>query len=110
MVERTREGEELWRRVGLEELRAALAEVKRSLRRFERTLEDLPPCSTCARTMLLEHIHTAGRELTGRVTGVALLAESLREAVAEAERVHATLSRETRKPCRCASGICTCHE
>lgn len=40
--------EELWRRVGLVELRQALGRAQTLIQRFEETLKKLPSCDECA--------------------------------------------------------------
>ena len=104
------DSEDLWRRVGLDELRQALGRVHGLTERFEQALHTLPPCNACARVNLLEQIHTAGRHLSGEVTSLAVLATTLKQAVAAAEQTQAELAANAPDPCRCSFGQCTCHE
>lgn len=102
--------EDLWRRVGLDELRQALVRAQGLMERFEQALRMLPPCNTCARVNLLEQIHTTGRHLSGEVTTLSILAGTLKQAVAAAEQTQAELVADAPEPCHCSSGQCTCHE
>ncbi|MBI4597862.1 MAG: hypothetical protein HY737_05620 [Candidatus Omnitrophica bacterium] len=102
--------EDLWRRVGLDELRQALVRVQGLAAAFENALQTLPPCTACARVALLERIDAAGRDLSGEVTGLSVLASTLKQAVAAAEQTQTELAANALAPCRCSSGECTCHD
>ena len=102
--------EDLWRRVGLHELRQALVRTQGLMQEFEQALRTLPPCNACARVNLLEHIHAAGRHLSGEVASLSALAGTLKQAVAAAEQIQTELAANAPAPCRCSSGQCTCHE
>ena len=104
------ESEDLWRRVGLEELRRTLAQVSDLIKDFERALRALPSCNQCARVALLEQIRGAGEALGRQTISLAMLAESLEGAVAAAEQTKAAFTANAPEPCRCPSGPCTCHE
>lgn len=101
--------EDIWRRVGLEELRHALVRARGLMERFEQALRTLPPCNTCARASLLEQIDTAGRHLSGEAASLSVLASTLKQAVASAEQTQAALVVNAPDPCHCSSGQCTCH-
>jgi hypothetical protein len=107
---RVLDSDDLWRRVGLGELRNALQRVERLTRTFEQALRALPPCNTCARGSLLEQIHTVGSHLDRELVGVTVLANSLKEAVAAAEPTREALAAGAPAPCQCGRGPCTCHE
>jgi hypothetical protein len=100
---------ELWKRVGLEELRATLTRVRGLTEQFEGILRTLPPCTTCARASLLRQIETGSRQLGGEAISLAVLAQSLQEAVAAAENVHDELQTTASSPCACPSNRCICH-
>ncbi|MBI3996446.1 MAG: hypothetical protein HY352_02180 [Candidatus Omnitrophica bacterium] len=102
--------EDLWRRVGLDELRQALVRTRGLMEQFEQALRMLPPCNACARVALLERIDAAGQGLSGEIIGLSVLASTLKQAVAAAEHTQAELGANTPEPCRCSSGQCTCHE
>ena len=102
--------EELWKRVGLHELRDTLEQVTILMNRFEQALQALPPCNHCAQAALLEQVHRTGNQLSGQVVSLTVLAETLKQAVAVSERAHEMLSASQLTPCRCPSGPCTCHE
>lgn len=104
------DSDDLWRRVGLGELRQALQRVTHLTRTFEEVLRELPPCNTCARGSLLEQIHAAGSHLGRELVGLTVLAKSLKEAVAAAEQTQAELVAHAPKPCRCTTGPCACHD
>ena len=104
------DGEEFWRRVGLDELRHALARVHGLTARFEEVVRTLPPCNACARAHLLEQIDTVCRHLGSEATVLAVLAATLTQAVAAAEQTRAELVAKAPDPCQCPSGPCTCHE
>jgi hypothetical protein len=103
------DSEEIWRRVGLEALRQALTQVSGLVKDFERILGSLPSCNQCARLALLEHIQTAGTQLSRQAVSLTVLAESLKGAVAAAERTGVELAEHCPDPCRCPAGRCTCH-
>lgn len=102
--------DDLWRRVGLEELRQALERVTALANEFAGALKALPPCNACARVSLLEQIHTSGRHLSGEAGSLSVLAGALKQAVAAAEQTQAELVANAPSPCRCSSGQCTCHD
>jgi hypothetical protein len=104
------DSDDLWRRVGLGELRNALKQVERLTQTFEQALRALPPCNTCARGSLLQQIHTASSHLGRELVGVTMLASALKEAVVAAEQTHAELVAHAPNPCRCATGPCACHD
>lgn len=101
--------EELWKNIGLEELRSALGRVDVSFRRFEKALAALPACNECAKTALLSEIETSGTELGGEVVGLLSLAGTLKAAVAAVEKTHAEFLQNCPEPCRCSGPTCTCH-
>ena len=102
--------EDLWRRVGLDELRQTLVRAQGLMERFEQALRTLPPCNTCARVSLLEQIHSAGRHRSGEAGSLSVLAGVLTQAVAAAEQTQTELAANAPPPCRCSSGQCTCHD
>jgi hypothetical protein len=104
------DSEDIWRRVGLGELRLALAQVSELSREFERVLQSLPSCNQCARVALLEQIHGAGKALGRQALSLTVLAESLKGAVATAEQTQAELAEHAPYSCRCPATPCTCHE
>lgn len=104
------DSEDIWRRVGLEELRRALVQVTDQMKGLEQVLRVLPPCNACARGQLLEQIQTAGSHLSRELVGLTVLAGSLKGAVTTAEQAQAELAANAPDPCRCSSGQCTCHE
>ena len=101
---------DLWRRVGLDELRQALARVQGLTAGFEKALRTLPPCNTCARVSLLEQIQATGRHLSSEAASLSVLASTLKQAVAAAEQMQAELAANAPEPCQCSSGECTCHD
>ncbi len=103
------EGEELWRRVGLDELRQTLVRVETLMRVFEKTLRSLPSCNECAKARLLEHLRASSTRLGTVITGLAILAESLSSALTAAEQAQDGLTRQPVQPCRCSANPCTCH-
>jgi hypothetical protein len=102
--------EELWRRVGLQELRRALDALERSKQRFEEGLRTLPPCDACARANLLGQLRVAGGRLGREMLGIAMLAEELEKAARAVERAQAEFTTIQTEPCRCPEGPCICHE
>src|SRR3989338_3167269 len=94
--------EDLWRRVGLDELRQALVRTQGLIQEFEQALRTLPPCNACARVSLLEQIHTAGRHLSGEAASLSVLAGVLTQAVAAAEQTQTELAANAPSPCRCS--------
>ena len=101
--------EDVWKRVGLEELRQALGRVTVMTRQFDGALQALPPCDACARAHLLEQIHVASRQLSQEAVSISMLAEALGAAIAAAERSRGYLVAAAPTPCRCQAGPCTCH-
>jgi hypothetical protein len=104
------DSDDLWRRVGLDELRQALARVENLSSGFEKALRTLPPCNTCARVSLLEQIQTAGRHLSSEAASLSVLAGTLKQAVSAAEKMQAELATNIPEPCQCSSGKCICHD
>lgn len=101
---------ELWRRVGLEELRSTLERVQGLTEQFETALRALPPCDTCARSSLLKQLEIAGQRLGSEAISISVLAESLHQAMMAIEKAHKELGETSATPCQCPSGHCTCHE
>lgn len=105
------DSEDLWRRVGLGELRKAIVQAEAQVRQFEQALRCLPPCDACARGQLLEQLQLTSSRVGREVAGVSMLAGALREAVTAVEQLPETLAAKTPEPCRCRQGqSCTCHE
>lgn len=104
------DSEDLWRRVGLNELRQALVRARDLMERLDQALRTLPPCNTCARISLLEQIHTVGRYLGNEVSSLSVLASTLKQAVAAVEQTQAELIENAPVPCQCSTGQCTCHD
>ena len=102
------ESEDLWKRVGLEELRQALEHVTVLAREFEEALKALPPCDACARALLLERIEASGRRLGSAAISVSTLADMLHQAHATAELARQELARCAPESCACPPGRCTC--
>lgn len=103
------ESEALWKRVGLEELRAALLRITRLALEFEEALKALPPCDSCARASLLEKIEASGRELGGAAITVSSLADVLRQAQETAEAACKELGTCAPEACACPPGRCACN-
>lgn len=101
--------DELWRRVGLEELREAVKRVGGTMQQFERTLEALPTCNACARLVLLKDLAQASRQLGRETVGLSVLLDSLKQAMAIVEQEQQSLSEAPLQPCRCAGEPCRCH-
>ena len=109
-VQRAQEDvDDLWRDVGLEELRQALKDVESLTRRFEASLQALPPCAACARVTLLQEIRATGSRLGGKVVSLTVLAETLKGAVGVAEQAAAQLAANVPEACQCPGTRCTCH-
>ena len=109
-VQRAQEdAEDLWRAVGLEELRQALNDVETLTRRFETSLQALPPCTACARINLLQEIRATGSRLGGKIVSLTVLAETLKGAVVIAEQAAAQLATNVPDSCQCPGTQCTCH-
>ena len=102
------DSEELWKRVGLEELRQVLERVTALAREFEEALKALPPCDACAQAMLLERIEASGRRLSGTVISVSTLADVLRHAQVAAEKARQQLVTCAPESCSCLPGHCSC--
>lgn len=107
---RVLDSDELWRRVGLAELRQALVRTEELLVRFEQTLQTLPPCTKCAHSQVLGQLETETAGLSREMTGLAALAHAIRESAVALERTHAQLRRDAPAPCQCRAGTCTCHD
>lgn len=104
------DAEDLWRRVGLDELRCALVRIECLTKQFEQALRALPPCSRCARVSLMEQIRETGGRLSGEAGSLSALAETLKRAVAAAEQTQAALAANAPEACHCTTSRCTCHE
>ena len=100
----------IWRRVGLEELRQALRHIEDAMGSFQKTVQGLPPCNTCARARLLEHIRATSHRLGTEVVSLSVLADAMRMALEHAERTQARLMAQPPDPCRCDDRPCTCHD
>lgn len=101
--------EELWKRVGLSQLRGSVLKAEGLIRDFEEALRALPPCDKCARARLLEQIRGTGGRLSGEVVSLAVLAESLKTTMEVTEQARKALEGDPPEPCRCPDGGCTCH-
>gem|GEM_PF-1852990 len=101
--------ENLWRNLGLEELRIALKKIEDFSRKFEGALQALPECDQCARVSLLEQIQASGEILGGEVVNIVALAGTLKQAVSVAEKAQNHLVESCPPACRCSGGACTCH-
>lgn len=101
--------EELWKRVGLGELRSALEKVEGLRQDLERLLGDLPACDKCARAALMKQIEQAGIRLGGEVMGLTTMAASLQKTLAQAEGAVSQWVSQPAAPCRCAGEPCRCH-
>jgi len=101
---------ELWRRVGLEELRASIRKVESASREFERILRELPPCNRCARASLLRQIQDSGAHLSSKSGSISALAAVVKESVEQFEIELENFESETISECACSSGPCTCHD
>jgi len=102
--------DELWRRVGLHELRQALMRIEELMYGFESTLRALPPCNVCARAKLVERIQSDSHRLSREMTSLSVLTESLKGALSTTEQCTAALTAKPPVPCQCTGGECTCHE
>ena len=101
--------EDLWKQVGLQELRHSLDRVRVLADHFEQLLGTLPPCQGCARATLLQEIRTAGGQLGSKIISLTVLAETMREALVTAQQADAELAANAPGPCRCPGEVCTCH-
>ncbi len=101
--------EMLWKRVGLDELRGHLKDVKALAERFEQALSMLPSCDQCAKLALLDHIEKSGRKLSSQVMNLTMLTESLRTAAGASENAEKVLCDHAPHPCQCRSEKCSCH-
>lgn len=104
------DAEQLWRRVGLDELRQALRRIEELMYGFEKTLRSLPPCDACARAKLVERIQSDSNRLSREMTSLSVLAETLKDTLGTTEQCTAALTANPPAPCRCTGGPCTCHE
>ena len=102
--------EDLWQRVGLQELRRALRRVQELTREFEAALGTLPACHTCARATLVEQINRTAHRLGQHAASVSVLASTLSDAMAATEEARKALISNVPSPCQCAGGPCTCHD
>jgi len=102
--------ENIWKRVGLDELRQALATVDNLTHRFERALQELPRCNQCARIVLLEQIQKTGDSLSGELISLSALAGTLKNTIQIAEKAQKHLAKDVPPACRCEEGECTCHD
>ena len=96
--------------MGLHELRQALGRVTQDAQRFEQALRALPACDACAHATLLEYIGKTGRRLGSEAANLAILAETIKRAVATAEAAQARLTMTAPAPYRCQSEPCACHD
>lgn len=101
--------EQLWKRIGLHELRSALENVANAAKRFEQALGELPVCDECAKFALLEHIQNTGRKLGTQAASLSVLAESLKGSADVAQNLKAGLVEHAPKPCQCSGKVCSCH-
>lgn len=101
--------EQIWKRIGLHELRSALENVVKAAQRFEQALEELPTCDECAKLALLEHIQDTGRKLGTQAASLSVLAESLKGTESVAENLKLSLIERAPKPCKCRGKACSCH-
>ena len=103
------DSEELWRRVGLGELRLALGEVHGLSVVFEQAVQQLPACTQCARNSFLEEVHRSGAQLSRQAASLSVLAETLKVAASSALAAAEDLASQPPTPCRCGGNPCTCH-
>ena len=89
---------ELWGQVGLEELRLALDDVKVSMRRFEQSLQAMPPGDAYPHPSWLEDVQRTGTRLGREVVSLAVLAEILKEAVVTAEQTQVEFAPSLTEP------------
>jgi len=101
--------DELWKSMGLENLRRGLRRVTVLAEQFEGALRGLPGCNKCARLVLLENINRTGNELSGEVINLSVLAATLKDIVRSAEEAQKSLCENMPEPCRCNEKECTCH-
>ncbi len=101
---------DLWRRVGLDELRKSLLRIEKSRERFEQVLRRLPPCNSCARAILLETIQKQAERLSVEAGSTAVLASSIKDTLSVIETAHKQLAAEDIPACCCHQGECTCHD
>ncbi len=101
--------EQIWKRIGLHELRSALENIVKAAQRFEEALGQLPTCDECAKLALLEHIQNTGRKLGTQATSLSVLAESLKGTETVAENLKSSLIEHAPKPCKCNGKECSCH-
>lgn len=104
------EAEQLWRRIGLEELRQAIKKTRQTMDDFERTVEALPDCEHCARAAILQEVGHSSAALERSVIGVNLLASVLQETVAAVDKAKQTTAGRPVTACRCPAGPCQCQE
>ena len=107
---RSIDSEDLWKRIGLDELRKALAEIELLTGQFVHALQALPPCTKCARAKLISQIGDTGTRLGSKTISLSVLANTLERAVGTAEHTQEELLANAPEPCQCATGSCTCHE
>ncbi len=103
------DGENLWKRLGLEQLRGSLKKVERLSESFEATLNDLPKCDQCAKVALIERIQSSAGELGGEVVGLSALAGTLKASIEAAEQAKVALEQECPENCKCSGEPCKCH-
>lgn len=101
--------DELWRRVGLEELRHTIRQTEDAVHAFEQALKHLPTCNACARLALLEQLRGSSRNLGREAVGLQVLIATLQQTMDIVEREQAVLSEHSPTPCRCAGEPCRCH-
>lgn len=109
MAELFSSSEQIWKRIGLHELRSALENIVTAAKRFEQALRELPICDECAKLALLEHIQRTGRKLGTQVVSLSVLAESLTGTAGVAENLKSSLIEHAPTPCKCSGKVCSCH-
>lgn len=103
------DAENLWKRVGLEQLRHSLLKVEELTHSFEESLKGLPKCDQCAKVALIEKIQSSAGDLGGEVVGLSALAGTLKESIGSAERAKEALEQDCPDNCQCSGEPCTCH-
>jgi hypothetical protein len=103
------DSENLWKRIGLEELRKSLTVLQELSQRFQDNLKALPECDECAKVMLIEQIQTSGDRLGAETVTLVALAGTLKKAVQVTETMQAELVKNGPDPCCCPTEKCCCH-
>ncbi len=101
--------EQIWKRIGLHELRSVLENVTNAAKSFEQALRELPTCDECAKLALLEYIQNTGRKLGTQAASLSVLAESLKGSADVAQNLKSNLIEHAPKPCKCNGKVCSCH-